>query len=191
MKISAIILALLFTAIGCQADTLDVDGFEVSWDAGWTLVSKADPVRYSGPGPSGLTIDLMDHGEIGPTQILELKRKWTRYAIEALPKLATRHGVIVIPLKTKELPSGYTLISIACAGKKRGRDYFGLMFVSLSPEGRLAQFVVEGFGDAKSRFPIYHDYMASGKWKNEPNKPLQGTEGKAPSSSTEPVALRP
>jgi hypothetical protein len=185
MKPLSFIVALLLLAVAARAEKLSIGRFEVSWEDGWSLVSKADPIRYAGPGPTGVTIDLLDHDEMSATQKKAEKEKWFRYAKEELPKLALRHGEIVVPFKEEKLDSGYTLFSLATAKKQGGTDYFGLVFVSVSPEGRFAQFAVEGFGDANTKFPIFHNFMVSGKWKTEPNQLLQTM------TMTVPVAAKP
>ncbi len=105
---------------------------------------------------------------ISAEQQQQLRETWSRYADEELPKLGRRHGEIVVPLKKETLASGYVLFSLACEEKLEGKNYFGLFFLSMSPQGRLAQFAVEGVGEAKLVFPRYREFMASGKWKQEP-----------------------
>ena len=188
MRSLFVITTLLLPAGITRAETLVVGGFEVQWEDGWSLVSKADPIRYAGPGPTGVTIDLMDHGDLDAAQQKAERQKWSRYASEELPKIAGRHGEIVVPLKEEKLDSGYALFSVASAKKEGRRDYFGLLFVSVSPEGRLAQFAVEGFGDARTRFATFHDFMVGGRWKKEPNKSPEAKPGEClptpPSPST-------
>ncbi len=186
MKTTSILMALLSLISVAHAQSLEAGEFRVPWEDGWTLNSIADPIRYIGPGPTGVTIDCTDHGELDSQQAQASRERFLVYAVRELPKIAARNGEVVVPLTREDLPSGYTVFSIGSARTYAGRDYFGLIFLSVSPQGRSAQFAVEGFGTAKDRYSVFHDHFVKGTWKTEPEVPKNAIGEKTQSASAAP-----
>jgi len=176
LRFTTALLAFLFATLRFAfADTLFVGEFSIPWQDGWERLPGSEPIRYVGPEGLRLTVDLIDHTQ-RPGYSAETSRKaWRRYAKTELPKLATRHGAITIPLKSHTQPDSSELIVIGFDSVERGK--FGLIFLHISLRGRAAQFALEGPGRSKDKFGLFFEFWKSAGWQSEnsPNKSLQPT----------------
>lgn len=131
-----IIVFFLATLVTATTKEWKVGNASFPWEDGWRQTADVEFTRLLAPGPTAaaVTIDLLDRESPIANPI--------SYAKSTLPRLAKRHGRIVQPLKQEKLESGAILFSVSCYDQSRGK--FGIIFVHITPKGRMGQFALEG-----------------------------------------------
>lgn len=133
--------------------------FTFRWDDDWTKTSDTDFIRLIANGEKHLAVTIDHLDREAPIE------KPCNYAESALPQLAKRHGQVVRTLKREDLERGVILYSVSMYEKKR--DKFGIIFVHISPKGRMSQFAVEGKGRPDKFFEPFRQLVLSTRWLNE------------------------
>ncbi len=165
---------LLTAVVSPRAEEWRLGNLAVQWADGWKREGVTEMIRFVAPA-----------GEQACVTIEAIDREVPRgaplgYAKLALPGIAAGHEKVLEELKEENLPSGATLFSIAFHDSVR--NYFGVIFVQVSPRGRLAQMAIEGFGDPSGMVARYRPWARTAHWINEPSVPA--AESGTPAADT-------
>jgi hypothetical protein len=147
------------------ADTWRLGGFEIAWRDGFVRTADSGVIRYMNLSDQvGVTVDLLNHGPMTSQEEKAAVEHWREYGRTALVAVAMRHGQVVIPLHEETRKDGAVLISVADEQQRPSGKGFGLFFLLIKPDGRLAQFVVEGPGAAVDRMAQFRPYLDTAHW---------------------------
>ena len=69
--------------------------------------------------------------------------------------------------KQERLPSGSLLYWIGVDQLQGSAEHFGLLFLDISPHGRIAQFVIEGPGLAKDHVKEFRRVKETERWHEQ------------------------
>lgn len=141
------------------------EDFSIQWPDGFERLAGNDGTQFQNSEGIGVTVDVLGHGPMDESRVQNQINKWSRYAHDEFVSLASRHGEIVFPLKQERLPSGSLLYWIGVDGHHGSSEHFGLLFLDISPQGRLAQFVVEGPGLAKDHVREFRNAIGTEHWR--------------------------
>jgi hypothetical protein len=155
-------LAVLAGSVPALAAELLFGSMQMQWPDGYALTGAAkSPFELSGPGGSKVLISVMRRTNegVGPDQE-ELARTGEGF----LRPQAEKAGKIVIPLDRATLPDGSLLLFIAA--QKTGFFSSGclLLYMVISPGGRLGFVTVEAKGDAAEEHGKVLPLFQSVKW---------------------------
>lgn len=160
---SAIFLSCLLPVLAAAADWT-FDDFSTQWPDGYQRLDGSNASSWRNSEGIGVTVDVLGHGPMDIAMEQDQIHKWSNYAHGEFAALAARHGDIVFPLKQERLPSGSLLYWIGVDGHQGSNVHFGLLFLDISPHGRLAQFVVEGPGLAKDHVKEFRSIIETEHW---------------------------
>ena len=156
------------------------DTFKITWADGFTRLPSDDPTKlqFLSDRNIGVTLTLIGHHAKRAEEFHKFRDLFTQYANVELVKVAERHGKIVMPLKREELPNRGILFMMG--GYEEKNDYFGLYYLAISREGRVAQIIVEGPGRPEDKLLVYRKYLDSAQWSGEQNQSLRpSSQGKS------------
>jgi hypothetical protein len=154
--------------------------FKITWADGFTRVPNDDPTKlqFLSDGNIGVTLTVIGHHEKRAEEFQRFRDSFTQYAKVDLVKAAKRHGKIVMPLKREDLQNHVLLFTMG--GYESRTDNFGLYYLAISPEGRVAQIVVEGPGRPEDKLLVYRKYLDSAQWAEEQNQSPQPPQASGP-----------
>jgi hypothetical protein len=171
MKPFTFLLFFWSVAGTCVSAQWSTESFTISWADGYQRVSEPRDGKIQLVAEDrgiAVTMTVTGHHLSEEAEFQKLRASFTAYATDELPKIAKRHGSIVIPLQRNDLPSGTILFVLGEHQKSAGK--FGLFFLLISPQGRAAQIVVEGRGRPEDRISEFRNLVETARWKEEPTK---------------------
>lgn len=163
---SAIFLSWLLPVLAA-ATIWTFGDFSIQWPDGYKHLAGNDGASWGNSNGIGVTVDVLGHGPMDKATEQDQINKWSEYAHGEFVAIAARHGEIVLPLKQERLPSGSLLYWIGVDGHHGSSEHFGLLYLDISPHGRLAQFVVEGPGLVKDHAKEFRDIFETEHWHEQ------------------------
>jgi hypothetical protein len=164
---SAIFLSCLLPVLAAATTWTFGSDFSIQWSDGYKHLVDNDGASWVNSQGIGVTIDVLGHGQMDKATEQAQINKWSDYAHGKFVAIAARHGEIVLPLKQERLPSGSLLYWIGVDGHHGLSEHFGLLYLDISPHGRLAQFVVEGPGLAEDHAKEFRDVFKTEHWHEQ------------------------
>lgn len=143
------------------------DDFSIQWPDGYQRLAGSDGIYWKNSKGIGVTVDVLGHGPMDKATEQNQINKWSKYAHGEFAAIAARHGEIVFPLEQERMPSGSVLYWIGVDGHQGSSEHFGLLFLDISPHGRLAQFVIEGPGLAKDHVKEFRSVIETERWHEQ------------------------
>jgi hypothetical protein len=161
-----IFLSCLFPVLAV-AENWTFGDFSIEWPDGYQHLIDNGGSSWRNSEGVGVTVDVLGHTPIDSATEQDQISKWSKYARTEFLAIAARHGKIVFPLKQERLPSGSLLYWIGVDGHQGLTRHFGLLFLDISPHGRLAQIVIEGPGLAKDHVKEFRSVIETEHWHEQ------------------------
>ena len=162
-------LALFTFPNATFGEELRIGDFQILLPDGYVHLpkqSKADADHWQNKDGTGVTIDVLSHKPMSVDQEKWAIEKWRNYGRTEMVAVAVRHGDFTMPIREETLASGAVLMSVADQQQASGKVRFGLFFLLIGPDARLAQIVVEGPGLASDRLREFRPVVDSARWAN-------------------------
>jgi hypothetical protein len=163
------LLALVTFPNATFGEELRIGDFQILLPDGYVHLpkqSKTDADHWQNKNGIGVTIDVLSHKPMSVDQEKSAIEKWRNYGRTEMVAVAARHGEVTMSTREEALASGTVLMSVADQQHASGKVRFGLFFLLIGPDARLAQIVVEGPGVASDRFREFRPVVDSARWTN-------------------------
>ena len=142
--------------------------FHIDWPDGFVHQDTPGVDQFVRDDGIGVTVDVEGHGPLPKPKEREAVGHWQAYARTEMTALASRNGQIVIPLKDETLASGLELLSLSAERSSEAGKSFGIFFLLVSPDGKMAQIIVEGPGFAAQGLRAFRPALDTARWKPAP-----------------------
>jgi hypothetical protein len=164
--LAAVLLSAGTHSAPASAEDWRFGDFQIEWPNGYVRQPTPGLERFRNPDGVIVTVDTLGPAPTSGEAGRQAVEHWEAYGRNQMVATAARHGAVVIPLHEETLASGAILMSVADERRVDGQEKFGLLFLVIAPDSRVAQIVVEGPGSAEARMGEFRPLFATAHWRS-------------------------